>query len=286
MRVDGTGGDFVRAAEWKQVREFAAGVPNRDTPAVLALRGEAGAGKSTLWRAGLAAAEAAGCRPLRSEPSAAEADLPYTALSDLLTGVLPAVAAGIPSPQREALEIALLLRSAGNEPPTDRAVGVGVLSALRACLEAGPLLIAIDDAQWLDPASLDALVFALRRIAAGPVSLLLAARADAPADPLTVGAPPLPHLFRVLLPFWSLRDRLAEARPWLEQTLPGAGSLDTHAWAELLWTGAATALDMGDDRQAQASLQGLASLLEGIEDPFLRAVSEPGRVCPAGLRGR
>lgn len=224
MRVDGTGGRFVRAAEWKQVREFAAGVRDRGTPAVLALRGEAGAGKSTLWRAGLAAAEAAGCRPLRSEPSAAEADLPYTALSDLLTEILPAAAAGIPGPQREALEIALLLRSAGNQPPTDRAVGMGVLSALRTCLEAGPLLIAIDDAQWLDPASLDALVFALRRIAAGPVSLLLAARADAPADPLTAGAPPPSHGWRDLLAALPATDEITLTpldTQQIQQLLPG-----------------------------------------------------------------
>jgi hypothetical protein len=100
---------------------------------------------------------------------------------------------------REALEVALLLRSAGDEPPTARAVGMGVLAVLRSCLAAGPLLIAVDDAQWLDQASLEALVFALRRVTAGPLSLLLAARADAPADPLTAGAPSPPRGWRDLL---------------------------------------------------------------------------------------
>ncbi len=201
----------MRTAEWKRVHEFAGSAPDRDTPAVLVVQGEAGSGKSTLWRAGIVAAEEAGCRLLTSEPSAAEAGLPFTALGDLLTPVLPPVAAGIPGPQREALEVALLLRPPQDQPPTARAVGAGVLSVLRACLEAGPLLIAVDDAQWLDPASLDALVFALRRITAGPLSLLLAARSDAPADPLTAGAPPPPLGWRDLLAVLPVADQITLA---------------------------------------------------------------------------
>ena len=61
------------------------------------------------------------------------------------------------------------------------------------------MLVAIDDVQWLDEASLEALAFALRRITAGPLSLLLAARTEAAADPLTAGAPPPSHGWRDLL---------------------------------------------------------------------------------------
>ncbi len=193
------GGDIVRAAEWRRIREFAAGVPAREQPAALAVEGEAGAGKSTLWRAGVEAAAAAGCRILRSEPSASEAGLSFAGLSDLLAGVLPVVAAEIPTLQREALEVALLLRPAGDEPPTARAVSLAVLATLRSCLHAGPVLAAIEDVQWLDAASLEALAFALRRVTAGPLCLLLAARTEAPADPLTVGAAPVPHGWRDLL---------------------------------------------------------------------------------------
>jgi ATP/maltotriose-dependent transcriptional regulator MalT len=195
--VAAVGGDLVRSAEWRQVCGFAGSV--RAAPAALAVQGEAGAGKSTLWRAGLAAAAAASHRLLRSEPSASETDLSFAGLSDLLTGVLPAVADQIPGPQREALEIALLLRPAGDEPPTARAVGLAVLAALRGCLAEGPVLVAIDDVQWLDEASLEGLTFALRRIPAGPLSLLVAARTEAAADPLTAGAPPPPHHWRDLL---------------------------------------------------------------------------------------
>jgi predicted ATPase len=183
--VAAVGGGIVRSAEWRRIREFAMGVPARAEPAVLAVEGEAGAGKSTLWRAGVGAAADAGQRLLRSEPSASEADLSFAGLSDLLAGVLPLVAAGIPGPPREALEIALLLRPAGEEPPTARAVGLAVLAALRACVSEGPVLVAIDDIQWLDEASLDALTFALRRVTTGPLSVLLAARSEAAADPLT-----------------------------------------------------------------------------------------------------
>ena len=126
------GGDLVRTAEWHRVRDFAQEV--RASPAALAIQGEAGAGKSTLWRAGLEAAAAAGHRLLRSEPSASETDLSFAGLADLLSDVLPRVAEQIPVPQREALEIALLLRPAGDEPPTAHAIGLALLTAPRLCV--------------------------------------------------------------------------------------------------------------------------------------------------------
>ena len=190
-------GGIVRSAECRRVREFALGA--RDCPAVLAVQGEAGAGKSTLWRVGVDAALGAGHRLLRSEPSSSESDMSFAGLSDLLTEVLPAVTADIPAPQLEALEVALLLRAAGSQPPTANAVGLAVLACLRACARAGPLVVAVDDVQWLDEASLDALAFALRRMSTGPLSLLLAARTEASADLLTAGSPPLSVRWRSLL---------------------------------------------------------------------------------------
>ena len=207
---------LVRTAEWSRVREFTAGVPSRAAPALLAITGEAGAGKSTLWRAGLEVAAGAGCRVLRSEPSAVEADASFAGLSDLLADILPAVAGDIPGPQREALEVALLLRPAGDQPSSAHAVGLAVLAALRSVLEPGPVLLAIDDVQWLDAGSLDALTFALRRVSAGPLAVLLAARAEAPADPLTFGAPPVPHGWRDLLAAVPAPESvtLAPLDPW------------------------------------------------------------------------
>jgi tetratricopeptide (TPR) repeat protein len=84
---------------------------------------------------------------------------------------------------------------------------------------------------------------------------------------------PLPHLFRALYPWWSLRDHQGEGRPWVEQLLPLAGSLDSQARAELLWIATVLAGDTGDDPAALAARQGLGLVLEEIRDPFLRAVS-------------
>jgi predicted ATPase len=85
---------------------------------------------------------------------------------------------------------------------------------------------------------------------------------------------PLPHLFRVLWLFWTRRDREREARPWVEQLLPTAGTLDPQARAELAWVAAVLAVDTGDDTAALAARERLAPLLAGIQDPFLHAVSQ------------
>jgi predicted ATPase/class 3 adenylate cyclase len=85
---------------------------------------------------------------------------------------------------------------------------------------------------------------------------------------------PLPHLFRGLWPFWSMRDHQAEARPWIDQLLPAAGSLDPQARTELLWTAAVTAVEVGDDPAALSARQRLEPLLDGIDDPFLRALCQ------------
>ena len=85
---------------------------------------------------------------------------------------------------------------------------------------------------------------------------------------------PLPHLFRVLWLFWSRRDLENQARPWVEQLLPAAGTLDPQPRAELAWTAAVIAVDTGDDTAALAARQRLAPLLAGISDPFLHAVSQ------------
>jgi predicted ATPase len=85
---------------------------------------------------------------------------------------------------------------------------------------------------------------------------------------------PLPHLFRVLWPFWILRDLVRDARSWVEQLLPAAGTLDPQARAELAWAAAVIDVVVGDDAAALAARQRLAPLLAGIQDPFLHAVSQ------------
>jgi predicted ATPase len=85
---------------------------------------------------------------------------------------------------------------------------------------------------------------------------------------------PLPHLFRILWPFWFLRDLMREGRSWVEQLLPAAGTLDPQARAELAWAAAVIDVAAGGDAAALADRQRLAPLLAQIQDPFLHAASQ------------
>jgi predicted ATPase len=96
---------------------------------------------------------------------------------------------------------------------------------------------------------------------------------------------PLPGLFRVLWPFWFLRDHMPEGRSWVTQLPPAADLPTVQARAELAWTALAAALDVGDDAAATAASRRLGPLLPGIEDPFLRAVSQLAMAWYAPLAG-
>lgn len=144
----------------------------------LLIEGEAGIGKTALWRAALDAAAARDYRVLTTRPGEVDARIALSALGDLLDDVADEVLAALPQPQRRALEVALLIEEPHAEPTDERAVAVGVLGALRSLAESDRLLIAVDDVQWLDPASAGALRFAARRLDAGHVRFLLAHRVD------------------------------------------------------------------------------------------------------------
>src|SRR5262249_57462289 len=89
---------------------------------------------------------------------------------------------------------------------------------------------------------------------------------------------PLPHLLRVLWPFWFLADHMDETRTWADQLLPTADSWEPQARAELVWTALVTALEDGDDAAALAARDRLEPLLAGSQDPFLHAVSQVATV--------
>lgn len=139
---------------------------------VLAVVGEAGIGKSVILDA--AAAEALDLQVLRARGIQSETRIPFAALYELLRPALDHLDR-LAVPQREALEGALALRPATAQ---DRfAVGAATLSLLAAHAEESPLLVLIDDAQWIDGSSADALRFAFRRLIADPLAVLLAVRA-------------------------------------------------------------------------------------------------------------
>ena len=151
-------------------------------PAAVLLEGEAGAGKTALWTAAVALARDR--LVLRARPSGAEAQLAFSALGDLLDGVPEAIVRELPGLQRRALEAALLV---GDEEQPDadlRAVAVAVLSVLRRLAGERPVLVAVDDEQWLDGPSAAALTFALRRLRGEPVLALLARRTAGAAEPV------------------------------------------------------------------------------------------------------
>ena len=162
-----------RGDELAGLDEFLRAVPVHSCG--LVLEGEAGIGKTRLWHAGVEAAEDRGHAVLVARPVAAEAQMPFTTLGDLLEGVLPDLLRTLPAPQRRALECALLMTESG-EPVDQRALGLGVLGVLRAAAGARPVVLAVDDLHWVDSASAQALDFALRRLREEPVGLLAARR--------------------------------------------------------------------------------------------------------------
>ncbi|HEX9599540.1 MAG TPA: AAA family ATPase [Gaiellaceae bacterium] len=154
--------------------------------ATLVIEGEPGIGKTTIWQAGIAGARERSWRVLESRPVESEAKLSYAALGDLLEAELEATLPSLPGPQRRALSIALLQEEPRGPRPEQRAIAIAVLGALRTLSEAGPVVLAVDDVQWLDTASQAVLEFALRRLRDERVGVLLAWRVEGPG-PLPLG---------------------------------------------------------------------------------------------------
>src|SRR3954471_18462645 len=143
---------------------------------VLAVIGEAGIGKSTLLAR--ATEQAAGMQVLRARGVQSEARIRFAGLFELLRRALDALDE-LPEPQAAALASALALRPGRAH---DRfAVGAGTLGLVAAYAEAAPVLIVVDDAHWLDGSSADALRFALRRLVADPIAVLLSVREGEPS---------------------------------------------------------------------------------------------------------
>jgi DNA-binding CsgD family transcriptional regulator len=151
-------------------------------PVALLLQGEAGIGKTTLWKRGLGAALVRSRRVLSSHPVQAETRLSYAALGDLLDEALDESLPRLPEPQRMALEVALLRVPAEGKRPDQRAISLALLGTLRTLSASAPVLVAIDDLQWLDPPSARVLRFALRRLKDEQIGLLGAVRGSQEDD--------------------------------------------------------------------------------------------------------
>ncbi|WP_197505094.1 AAA family ATPase, partial [Mycobacterium sp. 1245499.0] len=163
----------TRAAEAEAVAEFLDAC--RVAPACLLVEGEAGIGKTTLWLAALEQARAQGMRVLTARAAITESVTAYISLADLLSTVDRAVLDALPEPQRLAIDRILLQVSDDGLTTDQRAVAAAFLSVVDILAENTPVLVAIDDLQWLDPSSARVVAFAARRFS-GPVGLLATVR--------------------------------------------------------------------------------------------------------------
>ena len=209
-----------------------------DLPAALVLAGEAGIGKTTVWRAALEQAREHGVRVLVCRPAQSEAHLSFAGLADLLEPVLGETLEALPAIQRRALEAALLLSEEERPPPDQRTISTACLGVVRELAGQGPVLVAVDDVQWLDSPTALVLEFVARRLAEEPVGLLLAERvAEEGEAPLSLGRADL-ELTRVRLGPLStgalhrlLRDRLEVTltRPALHRIHEASGGNPFYA---------------------------------------------------------
>jgi hypothetical protein len=135
----------------------------------LVVRGEPGVGKSALLE--YVAGTASGCRVARTAGVQSEMELAFSGLGQLCASMLDRVDR-LPEPQRDALRTAFGL--AGGAAPDRFLVGLAVLGLLSDAAAGEPLVCLVDDAQWLDQASAQALAFVARRLVAESVALIFA----------------------------------------------------------------------------------------------------------------
>ena len=163
-----------RDAELAAVESFLDRVP---TGALLELEGEPGIGKTALWSEACERARRRGYRVLSCRPGELETTLAYAGLGDLLDEVIDEALLSLPASRRSALGRAVLHVEEPGRAPDQRAVALALRDAIRL-VAADPLVLAIDDVQWLDTSSAVALTFALRRVGDTRLGLLMTARVD------------------------------------------------------------------------------------------------------------
>jgi DNA-binding CsgD family transcriptional regulator/tetratricopeptide (TPR) repeat protein len=248
---------------------------------VLVVRGEAGVGKSALLD--YLAAGSAECHLARAAGVECEAELTLAGLQQLLGPSLLQHSEHLPVPQREALRVALGIQQG---PAPDRfLVGLAALGVLCEMAEERPVICLIDDAQWLDRASIQVLAFVARRLAAESIALVFAVR--------TLGAPQdldgLPELVVDGLADQDARRLLAWAVPGhLDQQVRDRVVAETRGnpLALLELPGTLTPAEMAggfglpdsrtlSGRIEQSFLRRIESLPEQTQEVLLVAAAEP-----------
>jgi DNA-binding CsgD family transcriptional regulator len=178
---------FGRDAEQQAIGGFLDAVGQ--AAGALVLAGSAGSGKTTLLRAAADLARARGYTVLATTPARSDMRLAFAGLADLLEPCLDAVISELPGLQARALRVALLIADAPAHPPEPRQIATAFRTALTVLARSAPVLVVVDDVQWLDPPSETAVSYAVRRMAAEQVGLICAQRTDKPGAelPLELG---------------------------------------------------------------------------------------------------
>jgi DNA-binding CsgD family transcriptional regulator len=171
-----------RREELVALAEFLAVVPAGGS--ALLFDGDAGIGKTALWQEGVRVAHERGFRVLTARATHSEIRTAFATVGDLFAPVLGETLPRLVPVQRRALEVAFLLREPDAAPPEVRLLAAALLSIVRLLAEDGPLVLAVDDAQWVDASSANLLRFVLRRLDAEPVGVLATVRGRPVAAPL------------------------------------------------------------------------------------------------------
>lgn len=165
-----------REREWGRIESSLAGLPGGGV--VIALEGAPGIGKTTLWQETVAEARRLGYAVRTTAPSRPDADIAFAGLADLLDDVPGVIVAELPEPQRQAVSMALVVDPDTDTPPDHRSLLRGALGTLRAVAARAPVLIAIDDEQWLDAPTGRVLGFALPRLRDAGIGVVMTRRPD------------------------------------------------------------------------------------------------------------
>jgi DNA-binding CsgD family transcriptional regulator/nucleoside-triphosphatase THEP1 len=173
---------IAREEELALIEDRLDALPAGGASAVL-IEGEPGIGKTTVLTAALDAARNRAYHVLACGAAASEVQLSYAALGDLLERLPPGAGDALPPPQRRALDVALRIRDAESESDL-RTIGIAVLNVLRGLAREAPVVLAIDDVQWLDRPTATVVEFVTRRLNSEPVLLLLTRRPASDGAPL------------------------------------------------------------------------------------------------------
>lgn len=227
---------FGRQTELQDIAEFLAALGT--APGTLILEGPAGMGKTALWRAAIEGARERGMCVLEARPTSSETGLALATLADLLSDVPASVLTSLPFRQQEAIDVALARSSDPSLSTDPRALGAAFLAVLEGLRESSSVLLALDDAQWVDASSRSAISYAVRRTGVG-VALIATVRGDLQAgeDGWVQSAEPDADRRLTVGPLGSgalqelLRERLGTAypRPTMMRIQEASGGNPLHA---------------------------------------------------------